>query len=161
LIELYDADAGAPGHRLVNISARARASQNANAIFGGFVLHGSSHQTVLIRAIGLGLRQFLDQSLLQPVLTIYDQQGRVIARNRGRFEPAERGDSPTIAGVRPATNRLMSTAGAFLLPMPQMTGFEAGWDSALILTLPPGNYTAQVSAEEESGVALVEIFELR
>jgi hypothetical protein len=161
LIELYDADAGAPDHRLVNLSARARTSGGANAMFGGFVIHGTSHQTVLVRAVGIGLRLFLDDSLLQPVLTLHDVDGRVIATNRGRLVAAKRGDSPVNAGVGLATNRVMHDAGAFLLPMPQMSGYDAGWDCALVLTLPPGNYTAEVSGDAgASGVALVEIFEV-
>ena len=45
--------------------------------------------------------------------------------------------------------------GAFALP-------AGSADSALLATLPPGGYTAIVSAADEgSGVALVEVYEVR
>jgi hypothetical protein len=44
--------------------------------------------------------------------------------------------------------------GAFVLP-------PASRDAALVITLPPGNYTAQVTvATGETGLALVEVYEV-
>jgi hypothetical protein len=49
----------------------------------------------------------------------------------------------------------MSAVGAFSLA----TGSA---DSAMVLTLPPGAYTAEVSgADGGTGIALVEIYEMR
>ncbi len=160
LVEIYDADSNAPERRLVNLSARARAGGGATLIIGGFVIQGTTSQTVLIRGVGLGMRQFLSSSLLKPVLVLRDKDGHMIARSRGRFAPIERGESPVEAAVIRATNRTMNRVGAFLLPMPQMTGYESGWDSAFVATLPPGIYTALLSGENDSGIALVEIYEV-
>ncbi len=86
----------------------------------------------------------------------------LIGGNTSWLEPVTRGGSPVSAGVEPATARVMSRVGAFLLPEPQMTGYQAGWGSAVILTLPPGAYTACVSsADGAGGIALVEIYEVR
>jgi hypothetical protein len=42
-----------------------------------------------------------------------------------------------------------------------MTGYQAGWDSALVVTLQPGPYTAVIaSADGTSDIGLVEIYEV-
>jgi hypothetical protein len=57
--------------------------------------------------------------------------------------------------IQPLTDLLSKKVGAFGL-------VEGSEDSALIATLPPGSYTAQVSgANGTTGIALVEIYELR
>ena len=49
-----------------------------------------------------------------------------------------------------------SSVGAFAW------GDPSSHDSALLITLPPGNYTAEASgASGDSGVAIVEVYEVR
>jgi len=57
--------------------------------------------------------------------------------------------------VQPLTAAISAKVGGFALP-------AASLDSGLVVTLPPGNYTAQIAgANATTGVALVEIYELR
>jgi len=142
LVEIYDADAGAPTARLSNISARANVGTGDNILIGGFAIGGTSPETVLIRAVGPGLTDTfgLTGTLAQPVLTLF-HGSTVIAGN------TDWGGDSTLAGVFP-------TVGAFNLNLMHQ-------DSVLLVTLPPGNYTAQVSGlNSGTGIALCEIYEV-
>jgi hypothetical protein len=142
LVELYDADSGAPTLRLVNISARALVQTGQNILIGGFEISGSTAETVLVRAVGPGMYDTfgISSALAQPVLTVYSS-GTPIFSNTGW------GGNATIAGT-------FGTTGAFSLN-------PAHQDSALLLTLPPGSYTAQVTGlNGGTGIALIEIYEV-
>jgi photosystem II stability/assembly factor-like uncharacterized protein len=125
-----------------NVSTRGYVSSTQTFI-GGFVIEGMSPRTVLIRADGPVLSQFsVPSPLPDPVLTVYNSSGTVIATNTG-----------WTTNTNPST---ISTAaqqvGAFALPNPSV-------DSALLLTLQPGAYTAQItSAKGNSGIALFEAY---
>ena len=143
LVEIYDADTGTPTAHLVNLSARANVGTANNILIGGFAIGGSTAETVLIRAVGPGLTDTfgLTGTLTQPVLTVL-QSGTALYTN------TVWGGDVTIAGVFP-------TVGAFNLN-------AAHQDSVLLVTLPPGNYTAQVSGlNNGTGIALCEIYEVQ
>jgi hypothetical protein len=110
----------------------------------GFVITGPSYQTVLIRGIGpaLALAPFgLSNVLTQPVLEIH-QGSSIVQSNTGW------GGGPKLSAV-------FAAVGAF----PLATNSA---DSALVITLAPGNYSAVVrGANGTSGTALVEIYEVR
>jgi len=141
LAELYDADSGTPPARLTNISARALVGTGANILVAGFNVSGGT-ETVLIRGIGPGLTQFgLTGVLANPVLTVYNSSGAVIASNQGW------------AGSATLSNAF-TQVGAFSLPTNSA-------DSALLLTLPAGTYSAQVSGiNSNTGIALAEVYEV-
>jgi sugar lactone lactonase YvrE len=144
LVELYDADSNAPGVRLVNVSARNQVGMGANILIGGFVIGGNTAETVLIRADGpaLALAPFnLSGTLAQPVLQVFNSSGILIYSNTGW------GGDPVLAAA-------MGTVGAFALS-------PTSQDSAMLVTLPQGAYTTQVSGVNSSvGIALVEIYEV-
>jgi len=148
LCEIYDADtATPPGARLINISARADVGTGNGILIGGFAISGATAETVLIRAVGPGLNDLLpgvfplSSVLNQPVLTILNSAGAVIYSN------TIWGGDATIAGT-------FGTTGAFSLN-------PAHADSVVLVTLPPGNYTAQVSGLNGGlGIALCEIYEV-
>jgi hypothetical protein len=148
LVEVYDdtppATYTATSPRLVNLSARIDSGTGANILIAGFVIGGSTAKTVLIRGSGPALAQFGLSGLLgDPTLEIFDASQSVVASNTGWGGNAE------IAAVA-------SSVGAF------SWGSAATPDSALLLTLPPGAYTAQVSgASGDTGVALVEIYDVQ
>jgi hypothetical protein len=149
LVEVYDAtpagSASASTPRLVNLSARVDVGSGPDALFAGFVIKGSSAMTVLVRASGPALSEFgVGGSLPDPLLTLQDAaSGAVIAANSGW------GGNPDIAGA-------VAAVGAF------PWGNPGSRDSAILITLPPGAYTAQVSgAGGDTGVALVEVYEVR
>jgi hypothetical protein len=154
-VEVYDADSGAPANRLVNLSARASIGTGANILIGGFVIVGPTAGTVLIRAVGPELgRHGVARPLSNPVLTVFDAQGAVIASNQGWSNAPVRGSAPVVAGVEPATTAIMARVGAFALS-------AGSADSAIVLTLPPGIYTAHANgAGGATGVGLVEIYEV-
>ena len=147
LCEIYDADLTTPTARLINISARADVGTGNNILIGGFAISGTTAETVLIRAVGPGLNDLLpgvfplSAVLNQPVLTILDGTGAAIYSN------TVWGGDPTIAAT-------FGTTGAFSLN-------PAHADSAQLISLPPGNYTAQVSGLNSGvGIALCEIYEV-
>jgi hypothetical protein len=98
---------------------------------------------VLIRAVGPTLSTFNVAGVLaQPTLTVVDSSGNTVATNTGWSTNA---NAAAIASEA-------STVGAFALP-------AGSADSALLLTLAPGSYTAIVSGVGgTSGVALVEAY---
>jgi kumamolisin len=156
LAEVYDADNHAPTDRLINISARAFVGTGGNILIGGFVIGGNTPQTVIIRADGPALTGFgLTGALPNTTLTLSNSNG-TIASNSGW------GSSPTTGPqatggivIQPLTAALSQKVGGFALT-------NGSNDSAIVATLQPGAYTAQVAgANGATGVALVEIYELR
>ena len=137
--------ARADSPRLFNISTRGQVGTGADIMIAGLVVGPGNPDTVLIRAVGPSLTQVLPQGaagLLQaPVLSLFNSSSTLIQSNQGW-------------GNGNATAAIMSSAGAFpLLP--------GSADSALVVTLAAGAYTAQVSgAGGTSGLALLEIYEV-
>jgi hypothetical protein len=134
---------GGSGARAANISARAVVSA-AEPLTGGFVLGGTKR--VLIRAIGPTLRGFgVDDALVNPRVAVIPLGGsEPIATNQGW------GTSTNVAEIRDAA------AGSGAFPLDAKSN-----DSALVLRLSAGGYTAQVTgANGGSGIALLEIYDL-
>jgi sugar lactone lactonase YvrE len=146
LAEVYDATPAsaysASSPRLVNISARVQVGTGSNVLIAGFVIGGTGTDTVLIRASGPALVPFgVTGTLPDPQLQLLSGS-TVLGANTGW------GGSSTISAAAAAV-------GAF-----PWTNLSSG-DSALLITLPPGAYTAQVSgASNDTGVALVEVYEV-
>jgi hypothetical protein len=147
LAEIYDADTIGGASRLTNLSARARVGSGAEVLIAGFVLAGNTSKAFLLRAVGPGLGAFgITNPLARPALTVFDARGNAIASNAGWTA-----DTTQVADLSSAMQR----AGAF--PLSANTGLDA----AVVLTLAPGNYTAQVSgAAGSTGLALFELYEL-
>jgi hypothetical protein len=126
--------------RLANLSTRASTSPGAGVLTAGFVIGPGANKQVLIRAIGPTLGAFgVPGSLADPILTVFDGSGKVVATNDNWLAA----DAATFASV-----------GAFSLPANSK-------DSALVTTLAPGLYSAQVAgANNTSGTVLVEVYEL-
>ncbi len=133
-------------NRLSNLSSRAVVGAGEKKLISGFAVASvlSTPRTILIRAVGPTLGNFgLSNVLKTPRLTVFSGQS-VIATNTGWQTNAD------VAGIVNATNRL----GAFSLS-------SNSADSVLLLSLAPGNYTAQVeSADGSVGVALVEVYDV-
>ena len=80
-------------------------------------------------------------ALAQPSLTVYDSTGKSVASN-------------TVWGGGSTLSTAMTQVGAFALP-------STSADSAVLVTLPAGAYTVQVSGVNgTTGNALVEIYEV-
>ncbi|MBI5768775.1 MAG: hypothetical protein HZA93_13335 [Verrucomicrobia bacterium] len=103
----------------------------------GFVVDGEKPRRVLVRAVGPTLAQFgVATPAANPTLTVFKNSAQVAAN-------AAWGGAPSLASV-------FATVGAFALPANSR-------DCALLLTLEPGAYTAQVRGEAGSEV-LVEVY---
>ncbi len=146
LAEVYDATpAGAytpATPRLVNLSARVQVGTGGGNLIAGFVIGGSTSKTVLVRASGPALVPFgVAGTLPDPVLQLHSGSA-VLASNGGW------GGNPQISAAG-------ATVGAFAWTTASSS------DSAILVTLAPGPYTAQVSgASGDTGVALVEVYDV-
>ncbi len=172
LAECYDADMAsgnsANSARLANMSARANVGGGANGLIAGFVISAGPSGapcTVVLRAMGPALTAMgVSGVMTNPSMTLYDANSKPIASNSGWTNPpimaTGTGASAMRTGIEPATLDMMSRVGAF----PPASGSA---DCAMVATLPPGAYSLAVaglpdaSGKPTSGVALVEIYELR
>lgn len=142
LVELYDANAAAAA-RLVNVSARSFVGTGDGLLVAGFVVEGNSPGTLLIRAIGPTLAAFgVGGVLVDPKIEIFAS---------GSATPIAANDN---WGVAPSLAATFTALGAFPLAAADSK------DAAVLITLSPGSYTAQVSGVgNATGEALVEIYE--
>ncbi len=142
LVEVYDLSAAAAGQKLLNIATRASAGTADATLIAGFVVPPGPAKRVLVRGVGPGLTAFgVSGAIAQPTLILLSGSSTV-AQNTNWLTSAD----------RDAISATSSQVGAF--------GLSAN-DSALVATLQPGNYTAQiVGAGGATGVALIEVYEL-
>lgn len=143
LVEIYDASIGgsATAGRLGNVSARTRAGTGADTLIVGFVLGGDTARTVLIRGIG-------------PTLGVFGVTGALANPRLELYRDALLVDTNTAWGGAAALASAFSQVGAFPLASDSR-------DSALLVTLLPGAYTAQLTgANNTTGIALVEIYDV-
>lgn len=120
---------------LMNISTRATLAAG-QTLTPGFVVGGSVTRRVLIRAVGPGLAAFgVTGAARSATLTVFNSAGGEIGAN-------------SAWGGVVGLSTIFSGVGAFAL--------QAGsLDAAVLLKLPPGNYTARVTAV---GEVLVEVY---
>ena len=141
LAEIYDAGTGSG--RLTNLSARSTLAADGRLI-AGFTVTGApgSLKKILLRAAGPALLPLgVTDALADPKLELYDATSTLIAVN----------DDWTGAT---ALTTAFASVGAF--PFPALTSKDA----ALVLNLPPGGYTVQISGTAP-GNTLVELYELK
>jgi hypothetical protein len=141
LIELYDA--GGTDSRLVNLSTRGTVTAGSPLTIG-LVVGSGGPRWLLFRGIGASLATFgIGEGLADPVLTVF-QGGKQIAQN----------DDWSLSYWTTEVERASSAAGAFAL------GGNAP-DAALLVQLPPGGYTFQISGKGNArGTVLGEAYEL-
>ena len=145
LAEIYDASptasVTAATPRLINVSARTQVGTGGDILIAGFVISGETSKTVLVRAIGPTLSAFgVPGALVDSRLDIFSGSTRIHANDNWGGD-ATLGAAFLGAGAFPLTNNSR--------------------DAALLITLAPGSYTAQVSGvNNTTGVALVEVYEL-
>jgi hypothetical protein len=121
---------------LANISTRLLVETGDNVLIGGFVVTGGQGKAVLLRAIGPSLA--LKGKLANPVLELHNSAGDVIATN-DNWQTNSNKQEIIDTGIPPAN------------PL----------ESALLMTLDPGAYTAIVrGVNNGTGIALVEAYDL-
>lgn len=141
LAEIYDADPTNPGTQLINVSSRATVATGSYVLIAGLVISGSTSETVLIRASGPALATFgVGGVIADPQLQVFDANQNLVASN-------------FYWGGNPQISAAASKVGAFEWTDPLSA------DSAVLISLPPGNYTAEVSSQSGGGGdALLEVY---
>jgi len=139
LVEIFDLDPTVPT-KLSNISTRGLVETGDGVMIGGFIIKGPDNDKVVIRAIGPSLANppiNITNALQNPTLSLFDVNGTKIA-----FNDDWRSDQQAdiiATGLQPSNDL----------------------ESAIVITLTPGNYTAIVSGvNDTTGVALVEVYGL-
>ncbi len=148
LVELYDLEA-AGSARLTNLSARNFAGTGFQTLIVGFVVSGNVPKRLLVRGVGPRLATGFGVSgaLADPKLELFLSEG-------GRATLFAANDNWAESGAAPA-RAAFASVGAFDFPD------AASRDAALVVTVPAGAFTAQVSGVGgTTGEALVEIYEL-
>lgn len=139
LVELYDLNSGAIA-RLGNIATRGSVQTGNDVMIGGFTLGGASINAarVVVRALGPSLAQAgINNPLGNPALQLFDHNGQLVAFNDNWQ------DDPNQAAELQQLNLAPINAA----------------ESALVATLPPGEYTAVVAGVGGgTGVGLVEVY---
>ena len=138
LVEVYEVDQ--PDTPLINISTRGLVGTNFDVMIGGFVVQGSGSQTVAIRAIGPSLTQFgITGALANPTMQLVRISDNTVIATNDDWQTAANAAQLQSAGFAPGN------------PL----------ESAILMTLQPGAYTAVVSGVGgTSGVGLVEVYKV-
>jgi len=127
-----------PATNITNISARASVQTDQGVTIAGFIVSGTDPKQVVIRGLGPTLTNFnVTGVLADPTLGLYDGSGTPIFSN----------------------NDWKNTQQAEI----QATGLAPSFDveSAILITLQPGNYTAILSGNNgTTGVGLVEVYDI-
>jgi len=132
IVEVYEADH--PENPLTGIATRGFVQTGDNVMIGGVIIQGDSPQTVVVRARGPSTG--VAGALADPTLTLVPAAGGPVLFN----------------------DDWQTDANAAAL---QASGFAPGntKESALLVTLNPGAYTAIVSgANNTTGIAIVEVY---
>jgi hypothetical protein len=158
LMEVFEADAGTSS-RLVNISTRGLVQTGDNVMIGGLIVQGSVPKTVLIRARGpsMGAAPFnIGGTLSNPLLRLFS--GSTLIAQNDNWQ-----DAPSCGGFACGGAATITSTGLDpCQPNPGQSTSPPGCnqESAILITLPPGAYTAIVSgADGGTGVGIVEVFE--
>jgi len=136
-----------PISTLGNISTRAFVQTGDNVVIGGFIIEGAEAKRVVIRSIGPELTQYgVPNALANPTLELHDRTGALIASNNNWV-------ATIIGGIITGDQVAAIRASGYAPGDPR--------ESAMIVNLPPGNYTAIVrGVANTTGVALAEVYDL-
>ncbi len=139
LIEMYDLQRDSTAIRPINVSTRGRVLTGDSVMIGGFVIGGNRTRRVMVRAVGPSLTQSGVSGVLQnPTLELRDRAGALMAQNDD-WTTSDQSAAIAASPYKPKSDQ----------------------ESAIIMTLAPGPYTAIVRGVNGStGVALVEVFDL-
>ncbi len=135
LVEVYDLSQTPVTSRLANVSTRGFSQTGDDVMIGGLIVVGTQSANAIVRALGPSLP--VAGPLADPTLELHDGDGAIIASNDNWKDTQE---AEIIATAIPPKNDA---------------------ESAIVATLPPGNYTAIVRGKNNTtGVALVEAYQL-
>ena len=137
LVELYDLDSFSSS-TLANIATRGRINQGENVLIAGYIVGGYKAQNVVIRAIGPSLTHFgVAGAITDPFLELRNGQGTIVASNNDWQDTQKQALIDTT--IPPSDPK----------------------ESAIVIDLTPGNYTAVVSGiGGTTGVGLAEVYNI-
>ena len=145
LAEAYDAALEDRTCRLSALSVRSQVGAGESALIAGFVIAGDAPRKVIVRVVGPGLAGSVATALPDPRLQVWKLDPATGAWSQAGINDDWDG-TPEMAAVFQSAGMGALTAGSK--------------DAALVLTLEPGIYTAQIEGTAgTTGVALVEIYE--
>jgi hypothetical protein len=146
LVEVYDLNPEVSS-TLRNISTRSFVQTDDNVMIGGFIVTGGDPKRVIVRAIGPDLTHYgVPNALINPTLELHDSTGALIASNDNWRQ--------TIIGGIIQYSQVLDIIATGRAP-------ADGRESAIIASLPAGNYTAIVrGVNNTTGVGLVEVYDL-
>ena len=126
-----------PQPTLLNISTRLDVQTGDNVLIGGFIITGTQPKKVIVRGIGPSLGTTgVSGALADPILELHKPDGTVITNDNWK----DTQETEIVASTVPPSN---------------------DFESAIVATLDPGNYTAIVSGRNGgTGIALVEAYDL-
>jgi hypothetical protein len=154
--ELYDATVDPTGvtQKLINLSSRGQVGTGNGVLVCGFMVSGTASKPLLIRGVGPSLATYgLTGLLADPVLNVYNSAGVLVATNNDWGTPVGVNASQT-----PATAATLTSTATQVGAFPLIAGSK---DAALLVTLPPGAYTAQVSGNSgTTGNGMAEVYEI-
>jgi hypothetical protein len=124
--------------QLLNLSTRLKAGTGDDVMIGGFVVSGTQPKKIMVRGLGPSLGAFNVPGILaNPTLDLYDASNELLARNDNWRDTQE--TEVQNSGLAPTNDS----------------------ESAIVRTVPPGNYTAVLRGGDKStGIALVEVYDL-
>jgi hypothetical protein len=139
LVEMYDLDLMSES-KLANISTRGFVQTGNNVMIAAFILgNGAAAEKVVVRAIGPSLTG-IAAFLTDPTLGLHDGNGAQFISNDNWKDDATQAAQLVALGVAPHNDL----------------------ESALVTTLPPGQYTAIIAGKNgATGVAVGELYHLR
>ncbi|HET7378589.1 MAG TPA: hypothetical protein VFJ24_00975, partial [Gaiellales bacterium] len=125
---------------VVNLSTRGAAGSGNDVLIGGFVIGGTTPKTVVITATGPSLAQAgIGNPLTNPTLTLVRSSDQATIAANDDWGSAPNASALAATGLAPRDAR----------------------ESAIMVTLPPGAYTAIVNdANGAAGVAIVAVYEV-
>jgi uncharacterized protein YkwD len=137
VVDAFDLSAGSTA-RLANVATRGLIQPGDKLMIGGFIIQNGSVRAV-VRAIGPSLEAFgITNALPDTTLQLRDQNGAIVRENDDWMTDQKAELEAT--GLQP-TNNL---------------------EAALVQTIPPGQYTAQVRGKPEAtGTGVVQVYFLQ
>lgn len=138
-VEVYDLN-GAADSRLANLSTRGIVETGDNVMIGGIIVgpNPTGRTQLVVRAIGPSLKSQVPNALDDTTLELRDGNGALIEANDD-WQQSPRAAQLQATGLAPSN----ASEAAILIP-----------------SLPTGGYTAIVAGKGQTGVALVESYEI-
>jgi hypothetical protein len=139
VVDAYDLSAASPA-KLANIATRGLIQSGDRLMIAGFIVQNGSVR-VVVRAIGPSLSEFgISNALADTTLQLKDQNGTTVLENDDWRTDSQQAQELQNIGLQPSNDL----------------------EAALVTTIQPGQYTAQVRGKNDtSGIGVVQVYFLQ